>query len=76
MYDGPFFPLAPEDQDGKKKAPSITLSQLRTLIEVVLPIKQRTVEYVLEKIIWIQTRNHRAYLSHRKRRLCELNCEG
>jgi hypothetical protein len=55
-----------------KKAPSITLSQLRELIEVILPMKRHTFESLLEQIAWIQARNHRAYLSHRKRRLREL----
>jgi hypothetical protein len=51
---------------------SITLSQLRTLIEVILPMKRHTFESLLEQIAWIQARNHRAYLSHRKKRLREL----
>jgi hypothetical protein len=52
-----------------KKAPAITLSQLRTLIEAILPLKKQTFETLLEQIAWIQARNHRAYLSHRKRRI-------
>ena len=35
-------------------------------------MKQRTFENLLYKIKWIQIRNHRAYLSHRKRRLREV----
>jgi hypothetical protein len=52
-----------------KKAPSITLSQLRVFIQIILPMKKRTLERLLNQIKWIQTRNHRAYLSHRKKRL-------
>jgi hypothetical protein len=55
-----------------KKAPSITLSQLRVLIRQLLPIKRHTLETLFEQIVWIQRRNHRAYLSHRKRRLKEV----
>jgi hypothetical protein len=41
-------------------------------MEVILPMKRHTLENLLEKIVWIQERNHRAYLSHRKRRLHNL----
>ena len=41
-------------------------------MEVILPMKRHTLENLLEKIVWIQERNHRAYLSHRKRRLRNL----
>jgi len=71
VHVGPFFSLAPENQDGKKKAPSITLSQLRVLLKVILPMRRHTIETLIEQIIWIQTRNHRAYLSHRRKRLQE-----
>jgi hypothetical protein len=50
-----------------KKAPSITLSQLRLLIKLLLPIKKQTVESLIKLVIWIQNRNHQAYLSLRKR---------
>jgi hypothetical protein len=49
-----------------KKAGSITVSQLRTLIELVLPLRQFDVRMALELVAWIQLRNYRAYLSHRK----------
>ena len=55
-----------------KKAPSITLSQLRVLIRLLLPMKRHTLDSLLEQIGWIQRRNHRAYLSHRKKRLREV----
>ena len=38
-------------------------------------MKQHTFESLLEQIIWIQTRNHRAYLSHRRKRMRELSNE-
>ena len=57
----------------EKKAPSITISQIRCLIQVVLPLRPKQVNVVIEKMRWIHERNHRAYLSHRKRRLNELS---
>ena len=50
-----------------KKAPAVTVSQLRTLLEAELPLRTATVDDVLELVAWVQRRNHRAYLSHRKR---------
>ena len=35
-------------------------------------MKRHTVESLLDEIEWIQARNHRAYLSHRRKRLREL----
>jgi hypothetical protein len=52
-----------------KKAPSITLSQLRVLIKLLLPMKKQAVDSLLDKILRVQQRNHRAYLFHRKKRL-------
>ena len=51
-----------------KKAPALTVSQLRTLLDVVLPLRTYTVEGVLELIAWVQQRNHTAYRAHRVRR--------
>jgi hypothetical protein len=45
--------------------------QMRTLLEVVLPLRTYTIEDVLKLVAWVQRRNHRAYLSHRKRRETE-----
>jgi len=56
-----------------KKAPAITLSQLRILFEIVLPLRKYDAEMALELVQWIQEKNHRAYLSHRKKRLHELD---
>ncbi len=55
-----------------KKAPSITLSQLKMILDVLLPLKKHDVESILDVILGVQVRNHRAYLSHRKRRDREL----
>src|SRR5262245_55578296 len=57
-----------------KKAPAITLSQLRTLLEVVLPLKTLTMAAVLQLVSGRQQRHHRAFLSHRTRRRQPLEC--
>jgi hypothetical protein len=54
-----------------EKAPALTLPQMRTLLEVVLPLRKYAVEDVIELIAWVQRRNHRAYWSHKKRRETE-----
>src|SRR2546427_1565941 len=51
-----------------KKAPALTVSQLRVLLEVILPLRTYTVPEALAFVAWVQRCNHRAYLSHRKRR--------
>jgi hypothetical protein len=51
-----------------KKAPALTVSQLRLLLAVILPIRAYTVPEALALVAWVQQCNHRAYLSHRKRR--------
>ena len=51
-----------------KKAPALTVSQLRLLLEVILPLRTYTVADALERVAWIQRCNHRAYMSHRRRR--------
>ncbi len=59
-----------------KKAPSITLPQLRVLLKVILPMKRHTIETLIEQILGVQTRNRRAYLSHRRKCLKEaFGCE-
>ncbi|AOY57225.1 hypothetical protein [Desulfococcus multivorans] len=57
-----------------KKAPSITLSQIGILLNLLLPMKKHSFETMIEQIFWIQTKNHRAYLSHRRRRMQETGC--
>jgi hypothetical protein len=54
-----------------KKAPALTVAQLRTILEVVLPRRTSTIEEVLAWVAWVQKRNHRAYLPHSKRREAE-----
>ena len=51
-----------------KKAPALTVSQLRMLLEVILPLRTYMVADALELVVWVQRCNHRAYMSHRKRR--------
>ncbi len=55
-----------------KKAPSITLSHLRVLLKLLLPMIKHTLETLIEQVVWIQNRNHRANLSHRRRQLRKL----
>jgi hypothetical protein len=52
---------------GGKKAPALTVSQVRRLLEVVLLLKAFTMDEVLQLVAGIQQRNHRAYLSHKKK---------
>ena len=56
----------------KKKAPALTISQVRRLLEVVLPLKVFHEDEVRRYVAGMQQRQHRAYLSHRKRRLHEM----
>ena len=72
MHAGSFFSLAHENPVGGEKAPAITLSQLRLLISVVLPIKKSDALDLIDLVSWIQMKNHRDYLSHRKRKLAAL----
>jgi len=48
------------------EAPCLTLPQIRLLLKTVLPLKVFPVHEMLELVQWIQQKNHRAYLSHRK----------
>jgi hypothetical protein len=56
----------------EKKAPALTISQVRRLLEVVLPLKVFGAYEVLQLVADMQQRHHRAYLSHRKKRLHEI----
>jgi hypothetical protein len=42
------------------------------LLKVILPMKQHTLETLIAQVAWIQARNHRAYLSHRRKRMREI----
>ena len=55
----------------EKKAPALTVSQVRRLLAVVWPLKVFQADEVLRYVAGMQQRQHRAYLSHRKRRLHE-----
>ena len=50
-------------------APALTVSQVRRLLQVVLPKREFDAEGALAEIERIQKQNHAAYRSHRKRRL-------
>ena len=41
-----------------KKAPALTVSQVRRLLEQVLPLQTCTLEEVLQGVQWRQQRNH------------------
>lgn len=53
-------------------APALTVSQVRKLLQVVLPKREFDEQGVLAEIERIQQQNYAAYLSHRKRHLREL----
>jgi hypothetical protein len=56
---------------GGKKAPALTVSPLRLILDVVLPVRTYSVEDVLKVVAWLQRRTHHAYLAPRKRRETE-----
>ena len=58
-----------------KKAPAIIPAQLRLLLKTVLPLRVLDAEIIIELIDWIQQRNHRSYLSHRKKLLEKVDAE-
>src|SRR5215510_10980141 len=55
-----------------KRRCRVTVSQVRRLLAVVLPLKVFHADEVLRYVAGMQQRHHRAYLSHRKRRLHEI----
>src|SRR5216683_4337462 len=59
-----------------KKAPALTVSQVRTLLAVILPLRTYTVVDELELVAWVKRCNHRAYMSHRRRREAESESES
>ena len=54
-----------------EKTLALTVSQVRRLLEVVLPWQTYRIADVLALLAWRQRRNHSTYLSHRKRRETE-----
>jgi len=45
------------------------LSQLKVLLKIVLPLNVFKAEEVIELVRWVQMKNHRSYLSHRKKKI-------
>ncbi len=42
---------------------------MRILLETVLPLREYAIDDALCLLEWIQVKNYRAYLSHRKRKV-------
>ena len=59
-----------------KKAPALTVSQVRTVLEVLVPLRTYTVADALELVAWLQRCNHRASMAHRRRREAEGESEN
>jgi SRSO17 transposase len=57
----------------KKKAPMLTIPQVRLLLTAILPKRSFDVQLALEILGYRQKRNYLAYLSHRKKRERLLN---
>jgi hypothetical protein len=54
-----------------KKAPALTVAQVRILLGVVFPLRLSQIADALALVARLQRRNHNAYLAHRKRRETE-----
>lgn len=54
-----------------EKAPAITLSQLRILLEVVLLLRISDTQGAIELVRWILRKNHCVFLSHRKKKMAK-----
>jgi SRSO17 transposase len=52
-----------------QRAPAITLPQMRTLLEAVLPLRVFGIEDVIEKVRLTQKRNHLAFITHKNKQL-------
>ncbi len=50
-------------------------SRIRLLLKTVLPLRVLDGEIIIELIDWFQQRNHRSYLSHRKKLLEKVDAE-
>lgn len=55
------------------RAPALTLPQAKLLLIGILPKREFDADWVLEVIGYRQRRNHAAHVSHRKRRLADLD---
>ncbi len=56
-------------------APALTVAQVRQLLQVILPQRKFDAQSALDEVERIQKRNRAAYLSHRKRKLRELDAQ-
>ncbi len=54
------------------EAPALTVSQVRQLLQTVLPKREFDAQAVIAELLRTQRQNYAAYRSHRKRRLREL----
>ena len=50
-------------------------SNLKNMLKAVLPVKNFSVKDMIDLVAWIQLKNHKAYLSQRKKKLGKNNEE-